>query len=104
MSEVRSELFQARRTVLGVIFDATDVLISLTVISAAEDAATGVTRRELLTKIMVGVLIHFLISITTVIAVVILTTATTSVGSVTIAIVVATAAATQLRHHHRLEG
>jgi hypothetical protein len=44
--EVRSELFQAGRTVLGVVFDAMDVLISLTVVSAAEDAATGVTRRE----------------------------------------------------------
>jgi hypothetical protein len=46
LSEVRSELFHARRTVLGVVFDATDVLISLTIISAAEDAAMGVTRRE----------------------------------------------------------
>jgi hypothetical protein len=57
--------------VLGVIFDATDVLISLTVISATEDATTGVTRRELLAEIAVGVLIHFLIPITAVIAVVI---------------------------------
>jgi hypothetical protein len=78
---------------VGVVFDATGVLISLTVISAAEDAATGVTRRKLLAKIAVGVLIHFLISITTAIAVVISTTMTTSVSSVTIAIVIATAAA-----------
>jgi hypothetical protein len=60
--------------VLGVVFDATDVLISLMVISVAEDATTGVTRRELLAEITVGVLIHFLISITVAIAVVIPTT------------------------------
>jgi hypothetical protein len=59
---------------LGVVFDATDVLISLTVISAAEDATTGVTWRELLVEIVIGVLIHFLISITTAIVVVISTT------------------------------
>jgi hypothetical protein len=60
--------------VLSVVFDATDVVISLTVISAAEDVTAGVTRRELLVEITVGVLIHFLISITAVIAVVISTT------------------------------
>jgi hypothetical protein len=56
---------------LSIVFDATNVLISLTVISTAEDATTGVTRRELLAEIAVGVLIHFLIPITAVIAVVI---------------------------------
>jgi hypothetical protein len=75
---------------LGVVFDATDVLINLMVISAAEDAAMGVTRRELLTKIAVGVLIHFLISITAAIVVLISTTTTTFMGSVTVAIVIAT--------------
>jgi hypothetical protein len=89
---MRSELFEAGRTVLGVVFDAMDVLISLTIISATEDATTGVTRRELLVEISVGVLIHFLISITTVIAVVISMTTTTSVSSVTVAIVITTAA------------
>jgi hypothetical protein len=78
---------------LGVIFDAMDVLISLMVVSMAEDVATGITRRELLTKIVVGVLIHFLISIAMVIVVVISTTTTISVGSVTVAIIIATAAA-----------
>jgi hypothetical protein len=78
---MRSELFWVGRTVLSVVFDATDVLISLTVISAAEDATTGVTRRKLLAEIAVGVLIHFLISITVVIADVISTTMTTSVNS-----------------------
>jgi hypothetical protein len=79
--------------VLGVVFDATYVLISLTVISAAEDATTSVTRRELLAEITVGVLIHFLISITTAIAVVILMTMTTSMSTVTVTIVITTAAA-----------
>jgi hypothetical protein len=51
LSEVRSELFQAGRTVLGVVFDVTDVLISLTIVSMADDATTGVTWRELLTEI-----------------------------------------------------
>jgi hypothetical protein len=71
--------------VLSVVFDAIDVLISLTVISAAEDGTTGVTWRELLAEIVVGVLIHFLISITVAIVVVISTTTTTSVSTVTIA-------------------
>jgi hypothetical protein len=93
LSKVRSKLFQAGRTMLGVVFNATDVLISLTIISAAEDAATGVMRRELLVEVMVEVLIHFLISITMAIAVVILTTMTTSVSSITVAIVIATAVA-----------
>jgi hypothetical protein len=97
LSEVRSELFQARRTVLGVVFDPTDVLISLTIISTAEDAATGVTRRKLLTEITVEVLIHFLISITVMIAVVVSLTTIASVGNITIAIVIAAAATTATR-------
>jgi hypothetical protein len=40
---------------LGVVFDAIDVLISLMVISAAEDATMGVMRKELLAKVAVGV-------------------------------------------------
>jgi hypothetical protein len=60
------------------------VLISLTVISAAEDATMGITWRELLAKIVVGVLIHFLISITATIAVIIPTTTTTFVSTVTV--------------------
>jgi hypothetical protein len=79
--------------VLGVIFDATDILISLTVISAAEDATMGTTRRELLVEIVVGVLIHFLILITMAIAVVISMTMTTSVSTVTVATVITTAVA-----------
>jgi hypothetical protein len=78
--------------VLGVIFDATDILISLTVISAAKDATTGVTRWLLLAEITIGVLIYFLISITTVIVVVISTTTTTSVSTVAVATVITTAA------------
>jgi hypothetical protein len=70
--------------VQSVVFDATNVLISLTVIGVAKDATAGVTRRELLAEIVVGVLIHFLISITTVIAVVIPTTTTTSMSNVTV--------------------
>jgi hypothetical protein len=84
---------------LSVVFDVTDVLISLTVISTAEDVAAGITRRELLAKIAVGVLIHFLISITAAIAVVILMTTTTSMSTITVAttmttIVVATTTTT----------
>jgi hypothetical protein len=83
---------------LSVVFDATDVLISLTVISVAEDATMGVTQREVLAEIAVGVLIHFLILITTVIAVVISMTTTTSVSTVTVTTVITTAvAATALR-------
>jgi hypothetical protein len=93
---MRSELFEARRTVLGVIFDATDVLISLTVISTAEDATSGVTRRELLVEISVGVLVHFLISITVVIAVVISMTTTTSVSNVIVAIIITTSTITAI--------
>jgi hypothetical protein len=69
---------------LSVIFDATDVLISLAVISVAEDAAAGVTWRELLAEIAVGVLIHFLISITMAITVVVPMTTTTSVSTITV--------------------
>jgi hypothetical protein len=58
-----------------------DVLISMMVISMAEDVTAGVTRRKLLANIAVGVLIHFLILITVVIAVVISTTTTTSVST-----------------------
>jgi hypothetical protein len=79
--------------VLSVVFDVTDILISLMVISVAEDAAAGVTRREFLAEIVVGVLIHFLISITVAIAVVIPTTTTTSVSTVTVTTAIATAAA-----------
>jgi riboflavin transporter FmnP len=80
--------------VLGVIFDVTDVLLSLTVISTAEDVTTGVTRWELLAEITVGVLIHFLISITVVIVVVISTTTTTSVSTVVVATVITTVVVT----------
>jgi hypothetical protein len=82
---------------LGVVFDATEVLISLMVISMAEDAAMGVTRSELLAEITVGVLIHFLIMITAAIAVVVSMTTTTSVSSITITIIIVTTAATALR-------
>jgi hypothetical protein len=68
---------------LSVVFDVTNVLISLTVISAAEDATAGVMLRKLLAKIVIEVLINFLISITMVIAVVISTTTTTFVSTVT---------------------
>jgi hypothetical protein len=71
--------------VLSVVFNVTDVLISLTVIGTAEDAAMGITWRELLAEIVVGVLIHFLISITAVIAVVVPTTMTTSMSIITVA-------------------
>jgi hypothetical protein len=48
--------------VLSVVFDAIDVLISLTVISAAEDATASITRREVLAEIVVRVLIESCIS------------------------------------------
>jgi uncharacterized membrane protein YgaE (UPF0421/DUF939 family) len=80
--------------VLSIVFDATNVLISLTVISTAEDATAGVTWRELLAEIAVGVLIHFLISITIAIAVVIPMTTTTSVSTVTVTTAMTTIAAT----------
>jgi hypothetical protein len=76
------------------------VLISLMVISMAEDAATGVTRRELLAEVAVGVLIHFLISITMVIAVVIQMTMTTSVSTVTVATAMTTIAAALRVDHY----
>jgi hypothetical protein len=63
------------------------------VINMAEDVTTSVTQRELLAEIAVGVLIHFLISITAAIAVVILTTTTTSVSTITIATAITTIAA-----------
>jgi hypothetical protein len=73
-----------------------DVLISLMVISTAEDAAMSITRRELLAEITVGVLIHLLVSITVVIAVVISMTTTTSVSSVTVAIIITTTTASRV--------
>jgi hypothetical protein len=79
--------------VLNVLFDATDILISLTVIGMAEDATAGITRRELLAKIVVGVLVYFLIPITTTIVVVIPTTMTTSVSTITVTTAVTTIAA-----------
>jgi hypothetical protein len=78
---------------LSVVFDATNVLISLTIIGTAKDATASVMRRELLAEIMVGVLIQFLILITTAIVVVIPTTTTTSMSTITVTTAMTTIAA-----------
>jgi hypothetical protein len=80
--------------VLSVIFDAMNILVSSTVIGMAEDATTGVTRRELQAEIAVGVLVYFLIPITMAIVVVIPTTTTASVSTVTVTTAVTTITAT----------
>jgi hypothetical protein len=77
LSEMRSELFEARGAVFGVVLDAAYVLVGLTVISMTSDMAADVTRRKTMTEIMRRVLVDLLISIVATIAVVVTMTSTT---------------------------
>jgi hypothetical protein len=73
LSEMRSELFEARGAVFGIVLDTAHVLVGLTVISTTSDMAANVTRR---------VLVDLLISIATSIAVIVTMTLTTILSSV----------------------
>lgn len=79
---------------LSIVLDMADVLVMLSFVGAVDDATTGITRRELLAKIVIGVLIHLLILITTVIAILVPGTATAflAIVTTTAAIVAATTA------------
>jgi hypothetical protein len=77
LSEMRSELFEARGVMFGIILDTAHVLVGLTVISMTSDMAANVTRRKTLTKITRRVLVDLLISISASIAVIVTTTSTT---------------------------
>jgi phage-related holin len=85
--EMRSELFEARGGVFGIILDTAHVLVGLTVISTTSDMATNVMRRKTLTKITRRVLVNLLISIATSIAVIVTTTSTTILSAI-VAVVV----------------
>jgi phage-related holin len=77
LSEIRSELFEARGAVFGIVLDTAHVLVGLTVISTTSDMAANVTRRKTLMKITRRVLVDLLISIAMSIAVIITMTSTT---------------------------
>jgi hypothetical protein len=77
LSEMRSELFEARGAVFGIVLDMSHVLVGLMVISTTSDMAANVTRRKTLTKITRRVLVDLLISIATSIAVIVMMTSTT---------------------------
>jgi hypothetical protein len=89
--EIRSELFEARGAVFGVVLHAAHVLVGLTVISTTSDMAADVMRRKTVTEIARMVLVDLLISIATMIAVVVTMTSTTILSALVAA---ATAAAT----------
>jgi hypothetical protein len=77
LSEMRSELFETRGGVFGVILDAAHVFVGLAVISTTSDVTTGVTRRKTVTEIARRVLVDLLISIAATITVVVMMTSTT---------------------------
>jgi hypothetical protein len=77
LSEMRSELFEARGVVFSIVLDTAHVLMGLMVISMTSDMAKNVTRRKMLTKITWRVLVDLLISIAVSIAVIVMTTSTT---------------------------
>jgi hypothetical protein len=77
LSEMRSELFEARGPVFSIVLDMAHVLVGLTVISATSIMAADITRRKTLTKITGRVLADLLISIGAFIAVIVMTTSTT---------------------------
>jgi hypothetical protein len=91
LSETRSELFEARGAVFGIVLDTAHVLMGLMVISMTSDMATDVTRRKTLTKITRRVLVDLLISIAASIAVIVTMTSTTILSAL---VATATTAAT----------
>jgi hypothetical protein len=85
LSEMRSELFETRGAVFGIILDMAHVLMGLTVISMTSDMATNVTWRKTLMKITRRVLVNLLISIAASIVVIVTTTLTTILSTVVVA-------------------
>jgi hypothetical protein len=85
LSEMRSELFEARGAVFGIVLDMAHVLVGLMVISTTSDMAANVTRRKTLMKITRRVLVDLLISIATSIAVIVMMTSTTILSTIIIA-------------------
>jgi uncharacterized BrkB/YihY/UPF0761 family membrane protein len=78
LSKMRSKLFETPRGgMLGVILDATHVLMGLAVISTTSDVTMDVVRRKTMTEIARRVLVDLLISITAMIVVVVTMTSTT---------------------------
>jgi hypothetical protein len=94
LSEMRSELFEARGAVFDVVLDAALVLMGLAVISTTSDMAADVTRRKTAMKIARRVLVDLLISIATSIVVVVTTTSTTILSALIITATATAAAAT----------
>jgi hypothetical protein len=84
LSEMRSELFEARGAMFGIVLDTAHVLVGLTVISMTIDMAVNVTRRKMLTKIMRRVLVDLLISIAVSIAVIVTMTVTTILSAIVV--------------------
>jgi phage-related holin len=82
LSEMRSELFEARGAVFGIVLDTAHVLVGLTVVGTTSDMAANVTRRKMLTKITRRVLVNLLISIVVSIAFIVTTTSTTILSAV----------------------
>jgi phage-related holin len=93
LSEMRSELFEARGAVFGIVLDAAHVLMGLTVISMTSDMVADVMRRKTLTKITRRVLVDLLISIAASIVVIVTTTLTTILSALVAAATATTAAA-----------
>jgi hypothetical protein len=96
LSEMRSELFEARGAVFGIVLDTTHVLVGLTAISMTSDMAADVTRRKTLTKITRRVLVDLLISIVMSIVVIFMTTSTTILSAL-VAVATTVVAATTWR-------
>jgi phage-related holin len=92
LSKMRSELFEARGAVFGVVLDVAHILMGLMVISMTSDMAADVTRRKTVTEIMRRVLVNLLILIVVMIAVVVMTTMTTILSALVVATTTATAA------------
>jgi hypothetical protein len=85
LSEMRSELFEARGAMFGIVLDMAHVLVGLMVISMTSDMAANVMRRKTLTKITRRVLVDLLISIAASIVVIVMMTSTTILSTIIIA-------------------
>jgi small-conductance mechanosensitive channel len=94
LPKMRSELFETRGAVFGVVLDAAHILMGLAVISMTSDMAADVTRRKTVTKITRRVLVDLLISIAVLIAVIVMMTSTTILSALVAAATAATTAAT----------
>jgi hypothetical protein len=85
LSEMRSELFEARGAVFSIILDATHILMALMIISMTSEMAADVMRGKTLMKITRRVLVDLLILIATSIAVIVTMTSTAILSTLIVA-------------------